>query len=218
MTGAPFSSASVSTSMRFLRAASGSVSTPAMRSGSSQILAGARSAVYSAASSPEPIQTIWWPSECPLLTPSQQPGPRPLTPAGGRPGRRQPRVLARADPDDLVALRVPAPHLDPDPGHDLPVSLEQLAPPVLHALLHGRHRLAPTVALGHLLRLLQGGALHEDAGAREARGLERPADVVGVEVREHYVRHVLRAVAGLLQVVHEVLFASELVSADESLG
>src|SRR4028119_1278954 len=164
MTGAPFSSASVSTSMRFLRAASGSVSTPAMRSGSSQILAGARSAVYSAASSPEPIQTIWWPSECPLLTSTLISGTTSPSPSSSSHHPPSTPFSTAATPP------APPPHLAPDLGHALPVSLEQLAPPVLPAFLHGRHRLAPPVAFGHLLRLLQGGALHADPGVRGACG------------------------------------------------
>src|SRR3712207_7693807 len=46
----------------------------------------------------------------------------------------------------------------------------------------------------------------------EARWLQRPADVVGVEVGEDDVGDVLGRVACLLQVVHEALLTLELVA------
>src|SRR3712207_7418257 len=51
----------------------------------------------------------------------------------------------------------------------------------------------------------------------EARWLQRPADVVGVEVGEDDVGDVLGRVACLLQVVHEALLTLELVAPDECL-
>src|SRR5215213_11866647 len=125
------------------------------------------------------------------------------------------RVVTIADPDDLVPRRVPGPDLDPDSRHDLAAPVQELAPALLDALLDGRDSLAAAVALGHLAGLFERVLLHVDGSVGKARGLESPADVVGVEVREDHVRDVLRGVPGLLQVVHEALFAPELVASDE---
>jgi hypothetical protein len=74
------------------------------------------------------------------------------------------------------------------------------------------------VLLWHLPCLLERGLLHVECGVGEAWGIEGPAYVVGVEVREDDVGHVIGGVACLVEMVEQVIVPSQLVATLKDLG
>ena len=110
------------------------------------------------------------------------------------------------------------PHLDPDAWANLSIGVEQLAPAIFHAFLDGGDGRPSTVLLRHLARLLERGLLHVDGGVREARGAQRPADVVGVQVREDDVGYVLGGVSRPAEMVEKIVVSPQLVASDQDLG
>src|SRR5215207_10091587 len=110
------------------------------------------------------------------------------------------------------------PDFDPDALQDVTIHVEQLAPTFFHAFLDRRDRRPASVLLGHLPRLLERGLLHVDGGIGEARGPQRPAYVVRVEVREDDVRYGLGSVARFVQIVEKVLVSPEFVATDQYFG
>src|SRR5215210_1863345 len=99
--------------------------------------------------------------------------------------------VAVPEPDDLMTRGMPRPYLDPDAGEDLPIPVEQIAPAFFDTLLDSRDSSPATILLRHLPSFFECRLLHVHLGVRKARGVQRPADMVWVEVREDHVRHVV---------------------------